>query len=174
MPQSPCIVGRSRTNNYRSRCRHHIPVRSSGRNGLVKQSNPASTPSSFSAIRLIGTNDLAYGRSPALTADGIRANLDELQQHFPDTRVLLLGLLPREASPTAPLRVETTKVNRLIRDCTDGQHIFYAEIGDVLLDGNGQLTTAISPDALHFTARGYALLASRLDPELDRLLRPAR
>jgi lysophospholipase L1-like esterase len=131
-------------------------------------------PPPQAAVLLIGTNDLAYGRSPALTADGIRANLDELQQHFPDTRVLLLGLLPRQASPTAPLRVETTKVNRMIRDCADGQHVFYADIGDVVLDGNGQLTTAISPDALHFTARGYALLASRLDPELDRLLRPAR
>ena len=125
-------------------------------------------------VLLIGTNDLTYGRSPELTADGIRANLDELQQHFPDTRVLLLGLLPREASPTAPLRVETTKVNRLIRDCADGQHIFYADIGDVLLDGTGRLTAAIAPDGLHFTARGYSLLASRLDPELDRLLSPAR
>ena len=131
-------------------------------------------PPPQAVVLLIGTNDLAYGRSPALTADGIRANLDELQQHFPDTRMLLLGLLPREASPTARLRVETTKVNRLIRDCADGQHVFYADIGDVLLDGNGQLTVAISPDGLHFTARGYWLLASRLDPELDRLLRPAR
>jgi lysophospholipase L1-like esterase len=131
-------------------------------------------PPPRAAVLLIGTNDLAYGRSPALTADGIRANLDELQQHFPDTRMLLLGLLPREASPTAPLRVETIKVNRLIRDCADGQHVFYADIGDVLLDGSGQLTTAISPDALHFTARGYALLASRLEPVLDRLPGPAR
>ena len=138
------------------------------RNGNLAGSPPKAV------VLLIGTNDLAYGRSPALTADGIRANLDELQQHFPDTRMLLLGLLPREASPTARLRVETTKVNRLIRDCADGQHVFFADIGDVLLDGNGQLTVAISPDGLHFTARGYWLLASRLDPELDRLLRPAR
>jgi lysophospholipase L1-like esterase len=82
--------------------------------------------------------------------------------------------LPREASPTAQLRVETTEVNRLILDCADGEHVIYADIGNALLDGNGQLTTEISPDALHFTAPGYALLASRLEPELDRLLRPAR
>ena len=125
-------------------------------------------------VLLIGTNDLAYGRSPALTADGIRAALEALRQRFPEASILLLGLLPREESPTAPLRVATIKVNRLIRDCADGQHVFYADIGDVLLDGNGQLSAAISPDALHFTACGYALLASRLDPELDRLLRPAR
>jgi lysophospholipase L1-like esterase len=125
-------------------------------------------------VLLIGTNDLAQGRSPALTADGIRANLEVLRERLPEARILLLGLLPREESPNAPLRLEVAQVNHLIRDCADGQYIFYAEIGDVLLDSNGLLTAAISPDRLHFTARGYALLASRLEPELDRLLVLAR
>ena len=63
------------------------------------------------------------------------------------------------------------QVNRLIRDCADDQHIFYAEIGDVLLTSEGLLSAEVSPDQLHFSARGYALLAARLEPELDRLLR---
>jgi hypothetical protein len=66
------------------------------------------------------------------------------------------------------------QVNRLIRDCADGEHIFYAEIGKVLLDRDGLLPAAISPDQLHFTELGYARLAARLDPELDRLLGPSR
>jgi lysophospholipase L1-like esterase len=125
-------------------------------------------------ILLIGTNDLAYGRSPELTADGIRAALETLRQRLPEARILLLGLLPREEMPTSALRAATTKVNHLIRGCADGQHILYADIGDVLLDGRGQLSTEIALDGLHFTARGYALLTSRLDPELDRLLGPPR
>jgi beta-glucosidase len=131
-------------------------------------------PAPQAVVLLIGTNDLAYGRSPALTADGIRANLEALRQRFPATTILLLGLLPREEASTAPLRVAATMVNHLIRACADGEHIVYADIGDVLLDGDGRLTTAVSPDGLHFTARGYSLLASRLEPELDRLLGPAR
>jgi len=66
------------------------------------------------------------------------------------------------------------QVNRLIRDCADGEHIFYAEIGEVLLDRDGLLAAAISPDQLHFTELGYALLAARLEPELDRLPGPSR
>ena len=89
-------------------------------------------------------------------------------------RILLLGLLPREESPSARLRLEMAQVNRLIRDCADGEHIFYAEIGQVLLDRDGLLPAAISPDQLHFTALGYALLAARLEPELDRLPGPSR
>ena len=62
------------------------------------------------------------------------------------------------------------QVNRLIRDCADDQHVFYAEIGDVLVTSGRLLSAEISPDQLHFTARGYALLAARFEPELDRLL----
>jgi len=131
-------------------------------------------PQPKAVVLLIGTNDLAYGRSPELTADGIRANLEMLRQRLPEARILLLGLLPREESPSAPLRLEVAQVNRLIRDCADGEHIFYAEIGQVLLDRDGLLPAAISPDQLHFTALGYALLAARLEPELDRLPGPSR
>ena len=112
-------------------------------------------PPPNAAVLLIGTNDLAAGRSPELAADGIRAVLEALRQHFPDTRILLLGLLPREEDASAPLRTATTRVNRLIRECADGDHIVYADIGDVLLDNRGQLTSAIAPDGLHFTAHGY-------------------
>jgi beta-glucosidase len=126
-------------------------------------------PAPQAVVLLIGTNDLAYGRSPVLTADGIRAVLGELRQHLPTASILLLGLLPREESPSAPLRVATTKVNLLIRDCADGKHIVYADIGDVLLDKDGRLAPVISPDALHFSARGYSLLTPRLERELEGL-----
>ena len=61
-------------------------------------------------ILLIGTNDLAYDgppRSPELAAEGIRANLLYLRERLPDTPILLLGLLPRGASPDSELRRKT-------------------------------------------------------------------
>ena len=79
-------------------------------------------------------------------------------------------LLPREQFSDAPLRRAAAQVNSLIRDCADGEHIVYAEIGDVLLDSDGRLSVTVSPDWLHFSERGYALLASRLEPVLDRVL----
>jgi len=127
-------------------------------------------PPPKAVILLIGTNDLAAHRSAELTANGIRANLVLLRERLPESTILLLGLLPRERSPDAPLRRAAAEVNSLIRGCADGQHIVYAEIGDVLLDSEGELSAAVSPDWLHFTARGYALLASRLEPVLDGVL----
>ncbi len=127
-------------------------------------------PPPRAVILLIGANDIGSGRSPELTADGIRADLELLRRRLPEARILLLALLPREASPTAKLRLAGERVNRLIRDCADGQHIFYADIGSVLLDDEGRLSAAISPDRLHLSARGYFLMTSRLDPVLASLV----
>ena len=46
-------------------------------------------------VLLIGTNDLGSGRSPELTADGIRTNLGRLRQRLPEAAILLIALLPR-------------------------------------------------------------------------------
>jgi lysophospholipase L1-like esterase len=121
-------------------------------------------------ILLIGTNDLGHGRPPEIAAEGIRANLLYLRQHLPDARILLLGLWPRGPSPEAPLRRGTVAVNRMIASCGDGRAIVYAEIGGVLLDREGMLTPAVSPDLLHFDHEGYARLAPPLDGLIDRLL----
>lgn len=125
-------------------------------------------------VMLIGTNDLAYDgppRSPELAAEGIRANLLYLRRVLPDTPILLLGLLPRGASPDAELRRKTVAVNRLISRCSDRRSVFYVNLGGVLLDAQGRLTAEISPDRLHFSEIGYARLAPLLDELIDKLAR---
>ena len=123
-------------------------------------------------ILLIGTNDLAHDgppRSPELAAEGIRANLLFLRQQLPRTPILLLGLLPRAASPDSELRRKVGAVNRLISGCADGRSIFYADIGGALLDAQGRLTAEVSPDRLHFSDIGYARLAPLLASMIDNL-----
>ena len=119
-------------------------------------------------VVLIGTNDLGYGRSPEETADGIRAVLQTLRQRLPGGHILLLGLLPRAGSPASALRRAVGQVNRLIAGCADGSHVVYDEIDGGLLDTDGRLGPAMSPDRLHFTAAGYALLTRHLVALLDR------
>ena len=127
-------------------------------------------PRPKAAIMLIGTNDLTNGgdpRPPAVVAEGIRADLAYLRQELPQTRVLLLGLWPRADVPRLAPRVPA--VNRLIQGCGDGRDVVYADIGGVLLDPDGRLSRAVSPDLLHFSERGYARLVPRLDALIDRL-----
>jgi lysophospholipase L1-like esterase len=129
-------------------------------------------PPPAAVVLLIGTNDLTTGvpgRPPEVVAAGIRANLLYLRQHLPRARILLLGLWPRSESPDARLRRETVAVNRLIEKCGDDRMIVYADIGGLLLDSDGRLSPAASPDHLHFTALGYARLAPKLDALIDGL-----
>ncbi|HEX3864630.1 MAG TPA: GDSL-type esterase/lipase family protein [Stellaceae bacterium] len=124
-------------------------------------------------VMLIGTNDLTNGgagRPPEVAAEGIRANLLYLRQRLPNVPVLLLGLWPRAASPDARMRRAVEAVNRLIKTCGDGHMVVYADIGGALLDPDGRLSQAISPDLLHFTHKGYARLAPRLDALIDKTL----
>jgi lysophospholipase L1-like esterase len=127
------------------------------------------------AIVLIGTNDLTNGgnpRPPELIAEGIRRDLLYLRQRLPNTRILLLGLWPRSASPDARLRRGTVAVNRLIRACGDGRMVIYADIGGVLVEPDGTLSRKISPDLLHFSPAGYQRLIPRLDALIDELVPP--
>ena len=123
---------------------------------------------------LIGTNDLGHGRAPDVAAEGVRAVLLKLRQRLPDTRILLLGLLPRGATVHDRLRGEVGKVNEMISTCGDNKSVFYADIGGVLLDYRGELSRAISPDLLHFSTAGYARLTAPLDRLIDPLLAAGR
>jgi beta-glucosidase len=122
-------------------------------------------------ILLIGTNDLTSGgnpRPPAAVAEGIRTILLYLRQHLPNARILLLGLYPREDVPRLVPRIP--EVNRLIRSCNDGHAVVYADIGGVLVEPDGHLSRAVSPDLLHFSRLGYERLASKLDPLIDNVI----
>ncbi|MGH7094074.1 MAG: GDSL-type esterase/lipase family protein [Stellaceae bacterium] len=122
------------------------------------------------AIVLIGTNDLGHGRPPKIAAEGIRAVLVKLRARLPKTRILLLGLWPRGASVNDHLRQAVSAVNRMIETCGDNRAVYYADIGGVVLDFRGELTRAISPDLLHFSAAGYQRLSQPLVRLLDPLL----
>ncbi len=122
-------------------------------------------------ILMIGTNDLTSGGHPRpleLVAEGVRANLLYLRQHVPNARILLLGLYPRGDAPR--LAPKIPEVNKLIESCGDGHSVVYADIGGVLLEPDGQLGRAVSPDLLHFSRLGYERLAPRLNPLIDNLL----
>src|SRR5215468_1981101 len=72
-------------------------------------------PTPQTVILLIGTNDIGQNRAPELAAEGVRATLLKLRERLPNTRILLLGLLPRGEWPGDTYRVAATAVNQLIR-----------------------------------------------------------
>jgi lysophospholipase L1-like esterase len=120
-------------------------------------------------VLLIGTNDIGRNRPPRVIAEGVREILLALRSRLQKAQILLLGILPRSESPDSERRRQVAEVNQLIRTCADHEHVFYGDVGDALLDRAGRLTREVSPDGVHLSQHGYAILTDRLELEFGRL-----
>lgn len=123
------------------------------------------------AVLMIGTNNTGHRHeSPKTTAAGIRNILDELRTRLPDTRILLLGVFPREEQPDAFMRRINLDVNRIIQGYADNQHIFYLDVSSAFLQKDKVLPRSIMPDLLHLNPMGYQRWAEAMEPTLKKLL----
>ncbi|MEN0110163.1 MAG: GDSL-type esterase/lipase family protein [Planctomycetota bacterium] len=118
-------------------------------------------------VVMIGTNNTGQRQDdPAETAEGVTAIVDRLLEVSPDSRVLLLAVFPRGATPDDPLRRLNDEVNRLIAPLGERPAVDFVDIGDVFLDDSGNLPKSIMGDLLHPEAEGYRRWADAIAPYL--------
>jgi lysophospholipase L1-like esterase len=132
------------------------------------------------AILLIGANNFGGWRYDAhATASGIHAIIASLRVRLPQTKILLLSVLPSIRS--AWTDENTTRVNEILasRYANDGD-VTFADIGaSVMTDGavdpdcfvDPQRTPPMPP--LHPTAIAQARFAEIIEPVVARLMSPA-
>lgn len=121
-------------------------------------------------VLMIGVNNLAGGFSAQDTVAGIKAILVAVQAHLPNTRVLLLGILPARQSPDDPLRQRIVEANRALASLPASTHVSVHDVGAVLLEADGTITKATLRDFVHPTAAGYARLSEAVAPLIDALM----
>jgi beta-glucosidase len=122
------------------------------------------------AVLLIGTNNAGFAQQAEDTALGIAEVVRVIREKSPGTKILLVGLLPRGADASDPLRRMNQRVNALIARCADNQSVFFTDPGSMLVDGQGRLSDQVAFDRLHLTYVGYAILAAGLEPSIRYLL----
>jgi len=131
-------------------------------------------------VLLIGTNNLAPGLDPqpSLTPRntvpeiiaGITACVQLLRSRLPAARLLLHGILPRDAAG-APARTEIAAINAALRRLDDnGATIRFLDLGPAFLAPDGSPGPELKPDLLHLSAAGYARWAELLRTPLAELL----
>ena len=118
---------------------------------------------------MIGTNNTRANIAGEI-AEGIGAVVLSLQNHFPDAKILLLGVFPR-STPDSPFRPQIAEINRIISRLHDGERVFYKDIGDVFLAPDGTIPEEIMSDGLHPGPQGYRLWAEAVNEDLRALLR---
>lgn len=130
------------------------------------------------AVLLIGTNDTGWKqRSVVDTRRSINAVVADLRRRLPDTRILLLGLLPSDISATKSAK--DAAVNRtLATTYARNPHVTFLDIDRVFRLPDGTLDTRIfydprlpgRPGALHPDTIGQRRMAEAIEPTLAALL----
>jgi len=117
---------------------------------------------------MIGTNNT--GRNTAAEiAEGIGAVVLELQERFPEARILLLGVFPRGRADD-PVRGTIAEINERIAKLHDGDRVHYLDIGAEFLDENGNIPPDVMSDGLHPSAKGYEIWAKAVIGPLSDLM----
>lgn len=123
------------------------------------------------AVLLIGTNNTGQRFDDADdTALAIKTILAELQQCLPQTKVLLLAILPMKLLPDNNHRKLNVDINRRIAKLADGKRVFFLDMGKAYVDDKGVLNTRLMPDRLHLSTEGFQLWAKAMAPLLNRLM----
>jgi len=117
---------------------------------------------------MIGTNNTGRN-SAAEIAEGIGAVVLELQQDFPNAKILLLGVFPRGRAAD-PVRATIADINKTIAKLHDGNRVHYLDIGKGFLDADGNIPTDVMSDGLHPTMKGYEIWAKAVLEPLTALV----
>lgn len=126
------------------------------------------------AVVLIGTNNMV-GHAVRENTDseivaGIAAVCSSIRKKSPQTKVLLLGLLPRGADPANPYRARIRSINQELAKLGGQNQITFLDIGSKLLDADGKFLPEVAPDYLHLSEKGYGIWAEAMEPTLVKLL----
>ena len=121
------------------------------------------------AVIMIGTNNSA-NNTPEQIAEGIERIVEQLKTKTPQTKILLLGIFPRGATPEDPRRQVTQKTNAIISKLADNQQVYYLDIGDKFLEQDGTLSKQIMPDLLHLNEKSYRIWAEAIEPTVAKLM----
>lgn len=123
-------------------------------------------------VVMIGTNNTGHRADPPEeTAAGIKEILRELRARMPMSKILLLGVFPRDKLPTGEGRQLNVKINDIIKDYGNGKDIVYLDIGSEFLDEAGNLPEDIMPDELHPNEAGYQIWAETMMPVVEQWLK---
>jgi lysophospholipase L1-like esterase len=135
------------------------------------------------AVLLCGTNnyvvtqsdggkvkwDLGIDTPPRDVAHGVRAVAQEFRRRLPNTRVILLGILPVKSQAKWIKCKETNWINASYRYPID--EVVFLDLQDHFLNADGSLKADLFVDGTHLSLSGYAVLAGELAPMIGRLMK---
>ena len=120
-------------------------------------------------IVLAGTNNLDKDSEETIV-NGIREIAEIIQHQLKNTRLVILGLLPRNVNETGiNYAQKIDRINRHLDSLYADTEITYRDIGTDLINEQGVVSDTIMPDGLHLNANGYEIIGPKLRDIIDEL-----
>jgi beta-glucosidase len=112
---------------------------------------------------MIGTNNGV----PKNAADGILAIVKKLQKLYPDTKIFVLYVFPRDEKPDGNMRVKVNEINTYLpKLLANLNNTVLVDIGYLFLQEDGTLPKSIMPDSVHPSDAGYIIWGNAVEPFL--------
>jgi lysophospholipase L1-like esterase len=135
-------------------------------NGEVEGLNPKLI------VLKIGTNNLYEDFNAGSDADiakGIETIVKTLREKLPNTKILLLGVLPRQNTWFSG---RAKNINAIIKNLDDGKTVRFLDMSDKFQTEPGKVVPELySKDQLHLAKPGYELWATTMQPLFDEMLK---
>jgi len=138
-------------------------------NGAIENINPKV------ALVLIGTNNTDGNHylnisTPEELEGGIWRICEILRQKLPNTKIVLLGILPYGYKPNHRDNINKATNQLIAKFCERDDNIYYLDIGDIYLNEEGTVRKEIMPDFLHPNAEGHLLMFDALEKGLTAMM----
>jgi predicted alpha-1,2-mannosidase len=125
-------------------------------NGVLERLSEVTSSKPAKIFIMIGTNDLAYGKSVDHVAENHKKIIARIREVSPDTRVYMQSVLPVDDAIhfTRP-NASMLEINRRLKAYCEETGVTYVDLVPAFRDENGKLDKSYSIDGLHLNAAGY-------------------
>jgi platelet-activating factor acetylhydrolase IB subunit beta/gamma len=120
-------------------------------------------------LLLAGTNNLDDDSEETIV-NGIREIADIIREKLKTTKLVVLGLLPRNVNETGiDYARKIGRINRQLDSLYQNTGITFRDIGKDLINEQGVVSDTIMPDGLHLNGNGYEIVGPKLRGIIEEL-----
>lgn len=126
--------------------------------GILDRISEVTTSQPAKVFIMIGTNDLAYGKSVEYVIDNYKKIIDSIQIKSPNTKIYIQSELPvDDAIHYTRKNSDLKEINRHLQIICSEKDLIYINLFSLFEDEKGKLNPKYSYDGLHVNGEGYLI-----------------
>jgi len=116
-------------------------------------------------VLLIGTNNMGFNSAEEI-AEGVKAVVTKLRTRLPATKILVVGIFPKNGVPLSKIAA----TNAIVAKLDDGTSVRYRDFGAQFVEQDGKIRQGILSDGVHLTKKGYEIWGEAMAPVLAAMM----